>query len=429
MTADFMTKTGKAVSRRDLLRFGAAGLIGCSLAASPLVTPVTFASAPWENRLVVIILRGAMDGVDVLRPVGDRHFAALRGAAGQDGARLGNGFFAMHPALAPLAPLWSAGELGFAHAVSTPYRDKRSHFDGQDVLEAGTDMDAFGRVRDGWLNRLLQSVPGTEAQTGFAIGRGDLRVLAGAAPVANWAPDTALTMDPQSFDLAERIMHDDPLFRDALYEAAELSGNDLTMLMEGGPAADEGAGFGGTDAGAMLSQMQEQMRGARAGTGHVELAAFAASRLTGASRIAAFSLGGWDTHAHQARRIAAPMTRLADCIATLKDGLGPVWGKTCVLAMTEFGRTVRLNGSGGTDHGTGGAMVLAGGALRGGQVWADWPGLEGSDLYARRDLMPTRDVRAIAAWAMRGLFGVDRSLLETAVFPGLDMGRDLRVLR
>ncbi len=415
------------MDRRAVLRLGGAGLIGCSLAASPLITPVTFASAPWENRLVVIILRGAMDGVDALRPVGDAAYRAMRGGAAQKGARLGGGFFALHPALAPLHPLWQAGELGFAHAISTPYRDKRSHFDGQDLLEAGTDMDAAGQVRDGWLNRLLQSVPTAEAETGFAIGRGDMRILAGKAPVANWAPDSALHLDPQTFDLAERIMHDDPLFRDALGEAVDLSGLDLAALAAG----EEGTGAGtgaASDAGEMLSAMQEQMRGARARTGHLELARFAASRLTGTSRIAAFSLGGWDTHAQQDRRIGVPLARLSDAVLTLKEGLGPIWGKTCVLAMTEFGRTVRLNGSDGTDHGTGGAMLMAGGALRGGRVWADWPGLSEDALYARRDLMPTRDVRAYAAWAMRGLFGLPQQVLERSVFPGLDMGADPRLL-
>jgi uncharacterized protein (DUF1501 family) len=164
--------------------------------------------------------------------------------------------------------------------------------------------------------------------------------------------------------------------------------------------------------------------GAERRAGHVQLAEFAASRLRGETRIASFSLGGWDTHSQQRGALAAALGALAETILTLKDGLGPVWGRTAVLCLTEFGRTARENGTGGTDHGTGGAMLFAGGALKGGRVVADWPGLGEGDLYGDRDLLPTRDVRAHAAWAMRGLFGLGRDVLEGTVFPGLGMGSD-----
>lgn len=157
---------------------------------------------------------------------------------------------------------------------------------------------------------------------------------------------------------------------------------------------------------------------------HVKLAAFAAARLRGDTRIASFSIGGWDTHQNQANGLARSLTALSDTILTLKSGLGPVWRKTGVICMTEFGRTARENGTKGTDHGTGGALIYAGGAVRGGQVIADWPGLAEADLYAGRDLLPTRDVRAHAGWMMRGLFGIERGLIEGAVFPGLDLGAD-----
>jgi len=168
--------------------------LACTAAASPLLTPVTFANGTWDNRLVVIILRGGMDGLDALRPYGDRDFALLKGRADQ--AQIGegqdlDGFFALNPALAGLMPLWNAGDLGFAHAVSTPYRDKRSHFDGQDLLEAG-GADLNGNLRDGWLNRLLQSYPAVQSETAYAVGRGDMLLMKGAAPVANWSPDAGL---------------------------------------------------------------------------------------------------------------------------------------------------------------------------------------------------------------------------------------------
>ncbi len=381
------------VSRRTLLS------LGCSFAAYPAMTRVTFANAPWEGRLVVIILRGAMDGLDVLRPVGDPDFAALRSGFRADATEL-DGFFALHDGLVPLLPLWVSGELAFAHAISTPYRDGRSHFDGQDLLEAGTGPgDGLGTNRDGWLNRLLQVTPGVEVETGFAIGRENLRILVGEAPVANWSPETQFNLGPAAEGLLTHIYQDDPLFRDASREAIALA---RSVGSDGTPAAGQ--------------------RPERA------LAEFAAQRLRGDTRIASFSLSGWDTHRNQAGQMPTLLARLTDTILTLKDGLGPAWNQTAVLAMTEFGRTARENGSGGTDHGTGGAMLLAGGAVRGGQVHGRWPGLAEADLYDRRDLMPTGDVRAIAASAMRGLFGQDQATLERVVFPGLDMAEAPHVI-
>ncbi|MDB2407295.1 DUF1501 domain-containing protein [Jannaschia sp.] len=369
----------------------------CSLAASPLVTPVAFAALPSDHRLVVVILRGGMDGLDVLQPYGDPGLAALRpgfeigpGAGAMDLT----GFHAMHPGLADLAPLWRAGELGFAQAVSTPYRDGRSHFDGQDILEAGTagDVPSLTR-RDGWLNRLLSVLPGAEGRTAFAIGRDDMLLLRGTAPHAAWVPDARLEMEAATRDLLMHVYHDDPLFRDKAAEALLLSAQ--------GPAVKVGRG-----------DTVEALFG------------FAATQLAGESRIAAMSLSGWDTHRGQPRQLSRALQRLSQGILTLRDGLGPAWSRTTVLAMTEFGRTARENGTNGTDHGTGGTLIAAGGAIAGGQVWGAWPGLGEADLLDRRDLMPLRDVRAYAAWALHGLYGVDRRVLSTLVFPGLEMGRD-----
>lgn len=406
------------LSRRRFLTRGAA--LGCSLAASPLLTPVTMASAPWDNRLVMIILRGGMDGLDVVQPYGapelsDLRTGALAYQAGIPGGPIDlDGFFALHPALGQLMPLWHDGDLGFVHAVSTPYRDKRSHFDGQDILEAGTGEDDVGRIRDGWLNRMLQNVPGIEAHTAYAIGRADMLLTRGAAKVADWSPDAALMLSPQAQKLLEVVMHDDPLFRDATLEAIDLSETQL-MQVSGGDELDSGG---------MMNAMQETIRDARRGNRPDSIASFAAEQLRGETRIAAFSLSGFDSHSRQARNLPRALDRLQTAILTLKNGLGPVWGKTTVVAMTEFGRTARINGSQGTDHGTGGAMVLAGGALRGGRVVTDWPGLAEADLYQRRDLLPTRDSRAHTAWIMRQLFGLDRSLLENVVFPGVELGLD-----
>ncbi|SLN43240.1 hypothetical protein PSA7680_02163 [Pseudoruegeria aquimaris] len=403
--------------RNFLLR---AGALGCSAAASPLMTPVTFASAPWDNRLIVIILRGGMDGLDVVRPYGDPEFAGLRAGlspVAETGPQDLDGFYALHPALSGLRPMWQAGQLSFAHAVSTPYRDKRSHFDGQDMLEAGgATVPGATTQRSGWLNRLLLQAPGHDVRTAFAVGREDLTILAGAAEVSNWAPDTRLVMSAQAKRLLELVTHDDPLFADNAAEALELA------------AAIDPEAEAPEDFGDMLQDMTEGMAESRKGKGHVKLAEFTASQLRQETRIAAFSLNNWDTHRNQARTIRRSLSQLQEVLLTLQQELGPVWEKTAVLAMTEFGRTARANGTGGTDHGTGGLMLMAGGAVRGGKVHGKWPGLAAADLYKERDLMPTEDVRTYAAMAIQGLFGTERSVLEGTVFPGLDMGARPQVI-
>jgi len=406
------------LARRRFLTTGLA--LGCSAAASPLITPVALAAAPWENRLVVIILRGGMDGLDVVRPFGDAHFAGYRpGIAGEAGETDLDGFFALSPDLAPLVPLWRRGELGFAHAVSTPYRGKRSHFDGQDLLESGTGTDVgVGAIRDGWLNRMLQTVPGVTAESAFAVGREDMIILNGDAPVSSWSPDARLDLSPHGRRLLEFLYHDDPAFRAAGMMAAELAETlDLTR--------DDAFAEGGSDTSdAMMNAMLNAGRASRARA----LARFTGQRLNADTRIAAFSIGGWDTHRAQQAGLRRALGEMSDAILTLRETLGVNWARTAVLCMTEFGRTARQNGTQGTDHGTGSAMVLAGGAIRGGRVFGDWPGLGAADLYENRDLRPTGDVRAYAAHAMRGLFGLERGALERHIFPGLDMGDDPRIL-
>jgi uncharacterized protein (DUF1501 family) len=372
-----------------------AGLVGCSAAASPLLTPVVLAQAPWDERLVVILLRGAMDGLDVVRPAGDPAYAALRPTLGQGGLPL-DGWWELHPALAPLMPLWRSGEFGAVQAVSTPYRDRRSHFDGQDILEAGSGEAVRTGMRDGWLNRMLAALPGVEAETAFAVGREELLILRGEAAISRWSPGARLRLSPQARRLLEHVHHDDPLFREATAEA---------LMLVDALEAEGGMGGGGGPEGPRL-------------------AAFAAGRLVGDTRVAGFSLGGWDTHGNQAVALGRVLGSLCDTVLALREGLGPVWDRTAVLCLTEFGRTAHENGTGGTDHGTGGAALTFGGALRGGRVLGDWPGLGESDLYEGRDLAPTRDVRGLAAWVIRGLVGLDRATLEGTVFPGLDMGSD-----
>lgn len=376
-------------------------LIGCSAAASPLVTRVSFAQASGENRLVVILLRGAMDGLDVLRPMGDPAYAALRPRLldGPAGLPL-DGFFALHPAAAPLMPLWQAGELGFAQAVATPYRAGRSHFVAQDALENGTG-GADGTLtpaRDGWLNRAVGLIPGATARTAVSVGRERLMMLDGDVPTAHWFPAEETGLSAQGQALLTALHEADPLFAATYAEAQTL-----------------------TQATAADRIPKEKQAYAALGT-------YVADRLRDDARIAGFSLGGWDTHQNQARTMEAQMTMLSATVLSIRGGLGPAWRTTLVLAMTEFGRTARENGSAGTDHGTGGMMIAAGGALRGGRVFGTWPGLGDGQLLAERDLRPTGDVRAYAAWALRGLYGVEAEALTRTVFPGLDLGDDPRLL-
>ena len=378
--------TDTAISRRTLL----AGTLGsaCCLAASPLLTPLVLAAAPGDNRLVVIILRGAMDGLAAFPPLGDKTLAAMRPKLGKmRGVLELDHRFGLHPELAPLLPLWQRGELAVAQAVATPYRDKRSHFDGQDILETG-GSDA-GALQDGWLNRALALMPEARAETALTVGREGMLLMRGEAPTRAWSPGDHLRLGSDERSQLYRLYNDDPLFLHAIREAAALA----TLA-------------GPTD---------------RAATPEGRIARFAGERLAAEARIAAFSIGGWDTHVAQATAIVPPLQQLAAAITTLSDAIGPAWDRTLVIAMTEFGRTARENGSGGTDHGTGGAALLAGGAVRGGRVYGDWRGLRGRALYENRDIMPTTDVRTYPAVALAALFGIDRTRIEREIFPGLVM--------
>ena len=399
-----------ATNRRGFLR--GLGVVGCSFAAHPLTTTITLAATPGEARLVVIVLRGGMDGLDVLRPVGDPKLKRLRGGIATSAGIPLDGFYELHPSLEGLMPLWAAGELGFVQAVSTPYRDKRSHFDGQDILEAGTGMDiAVSGRRDGWLNRLLAEMPGSVASTAFAIGRETPLILSGDQEYRSWAPETRLDLSPQSRLLLDLMFRNDPRFQAAASEAM-----DLAEKLGVGAEIDS------------YGELMTEMRNAPRQSGIDDIARFAADRLREETRIATFSIQGWDTHSNQSGGLRRALGQLQASLLALRDGLGPVWSQTTVLAMTEFGRTVAENGTRGTDHGTGGLMILAGGAVRGGQVHGHWPGLDEAALYDRRDLMPTDDVRRYAGWALRGGFGVDRGVIERNLFPGLDLGDNPGIL-
>lgn len=386
------------LSRRTLLRTSLAS--ACSVAAHPLVSPVVFAATPGDQRLVVIVLRGAMDGLGVIQPYGDPLYAAMRPSLGRTpdrGLYDLDGYFGLHAGLGRLMPLWQKGELAVVHAVSTPYRSKRSHFDGQDFLEnGGNSVDGeMTDDRDGWLNRALGFIPNTHSRTAMAVGQDHMILLDGNQPAGSWSPATELTLADDERRLLRMIYADDPLFAKTFDDAAQIS---------------EGAG-----------------EGDRRET-HKNIAEFTARQLNGESRIAAFSINGWDTHRHQEGVLKRSLKQLTDSILALREGLGRYWGKTTVIAVTEFGRTARENGTLGTDHGTAGAMILAGGTLKGGRVMGRWPGIGESDLYENRDLLPTEDLRRYCGWLLAQQYGISVSDIERTVFPGVDMGSDPGIL-
>lgn len=365
------------LNRRELLQFGG---IGTALLGLPRIAFA--ATARTDKRFLFIIQRGAADGLATLAPTGDPHYAALRGDMALDlsgGGRL-DPMFTLHPALAETARLYAAKQALFVQAVASPYRD-RSHFDGQNVLESG-GVAAY-RVKDGWMNRLLAELPGGKA---VALAPTVPLALRGNAPVQSYAPSN---LPAAGDDLLIRI-------GDLYAEDAQLG-----PLWNQARAARMKAGeLGDSKGGAAAGQLAARLMGGADG-----------------ARIAMIETNGWDTHNGQRGRLAAQLRALDALIANLQAGLGADWSNTLVLVATEFGRTAKANGTGGTDHGTGAMAMLIGGAVAGGRILADWPGLGPSALYEGRDLKPTIDLDALIASALSQHFGLDGARTAGLLFP------------
>lgn len=359
-----------------------------------------------DPRLVTIVLRGALDGLSAVAPLGDPDYAGLREgiALTRDGERpalMLDGFFGLHPALPNFARLFAEGEALAVHAVASPYRD-RSHFDGQDVLESG--QMGPGITASGWLNRALAALPpGPRVQAGLGVGAMTPLILRGAAPVFGWASPVA---GPAEDDLAERVMalyrHRDPALAAALQNGVA---TDRMARRNASPGAD--GRRGGSDT-------ADGMR--RAAVGAARLLA-----QPDGPRLAALAFDGWDTHANEGGatgRLAQLLGGLDGALAAFQTTLGAAWRDTVIMVATEFGRTARVNGTTGTDHGTATVALLAGGAVRGGRVVADWPGLQAAQLYEGRDLRATIDVRAVFKGVLADLLGLSPAVLGRDVFPG-----------
>ncbi|KZE18619.1 MULTISPECIES: DUF1501 domain-containing protein [Sphingomonas] len=358
---------------------------GVGVLSTAFAPRLAYARAATDRRFVFIIQRGAADGLAMLMPTGDPGFAPLRGAWAEDAtaARKLDAMFALHPALSGMAGLYDGGEALFAHAVASPYRD-RSHFDGQNVLETG-GAEAYA-VRDGWLNRLLTLLPRDTARA-IAVAATVPLALRGTQEVASYAPSA---LPDASGDLLGRV----------------------TQLYAEDPQLH------GLWAQAMQTRQLAQEAGGEAGRNAAATGALAARLLAPAdgARIAMIETGGWDTHAGQRGRLNTQLKALDAMVGALKTGLGSAWNQTLVLVATEFGRTARINGTGGTDHGTATATMLLGGTVIGKRVVADWPGL--TKLYEDRDLTPTTDLDALIAGAVAGHFGIDPARTMATLFPG-----------
>ena len=387
------------LTRRSLLR---QSLAFSALAQLPRLV---LAQHPGDARLVVVILRGALDGLAAVPPYGEPRYAALRGtlALASPGVTAGalklDGLFALHPSLVNLHALYTAGELAVVHAAATPYRE-RSHFDGQMVLENGGT--AGGVPRDGWLNRALGNFAAPTHDAAVALAENVPLVLRGDESVTSWSPSRLPDAADDTLERIADLYANDALLSSRLRDA--LAARDMAGDAAAGAGGARGAGFrGDAQIGALVS---------------------AAARFLAADdgpRIAVLEAGGWDTHANQGAeqgQLAARLGGLDGAVATLKRELGAVWSRTALLVVTEFGRTVAVNGTRGTDHGTGGCAFLVGGAVKGGRVIADWPGLAEKDLYQARDLKPTTDLRAVFKGVLRDHLGVAAAALDTHVFPG-----------
>jgi uncharacterized protein (DUF1501 family) len=396
------------VSRRALLA-GSGSLFAWSM------LPRLARAEGRDPRLLVIILRGALDGLGAVAPVGDPDWIGLRGERalvldGKTPALPLDAFFALNPAMPNFHRLYQAKQAAVVHATATPYRE-RSHFDGQDVLESGINRP--GAVDSGWLNRALASLessgrvnPG--GSRAFGVGTITPLIVRGKAPILSWTPQRLL---PASEDTQARLLdlyqHTDAKLAAALEER-------IRLAHMGGVSAVEDSMSEQTALGMPVA--------ARIRTFFADTAGAAARFLAkpDGPRVGALGFVGWDTHMNEGAvvgQLANLLGALDGALAAVETNMGDAWRETVVAVVTEFGRTARINGTNGTDHGTGTVAFLAGGALQGGRVLADWPGLKPAQLFEERDLKPTTDLRAVLKGVLRDHLRVEDSALATSVFP------------
>jgi uncharacterized protein (DUF1501 family) len=396
-----------APSRRELL------LTSGTLFAWAHMPKLAYAEGR-DPRFLAVILRGALDGLATVAPVGDPDWTGLRGEealslGGKTPALKLDDFFALNPAMPNLHRMFQGGEAIVVHACATPYRE-RSHFDGQDLLESG--LPKAGPSDTGWLNRALSALQAggrVDPRGGrvFAVGPVTPLIARGPAPVLSWSPQRIM---PASDDTMARLLdlyrHSDPKLASVLEDNSKLTAieqsGDMGMAQKpGGPGPAQVRAYF-SDAAGNAAKFLAQPEGPRVG---------------------ALALDGWDTHFNEGiaqGRLSQLLGSLDDALAAIKTNMGPAWRETVVALATEFGRTARINGTDGTDHGTATVALLVGGALKGGRVIADWPGLKPAALYENRDLAPTTDLRAVLKGVLKDHLRADDRTLAQNVFPGSD---------
>ena len=411
------TSSRSAPSRRRFIGTTLATAVGAA-AAAPFATlcfaagtpPASSTTAP---RFVFVLLRGGLDGLSAVPAVGDPQFTAARGALAQFAtpALVLDNTFALHPQLAQLHAMHGRGELAVVHAVGLPYRE-RSHFDAQQVLESGGERPF--ELSTGWLARALERSKGKSLALNTAVPL----VLRGASAVDTWSPSALPDPSADLLMRLERLYAGDKELATALDRAKALRFDTAV------PADKAGGMTGGQGSGP-----------ARYGN-FTLLAQRAAEFLVQASgpQVAVLELGGWDTHANQGNPngpLANNLRQLDTGLAALREGLlpGGMWGRTVVVVATEFGREVAVNGTLGTDHGTGGAAFVLGGAVQGGRVIADWPGLARSQRFEGRDLRTTTDLRAVLKGVLSDHLQVASRTLDAEVFPGSESVRGLALVK
>jgi uncharacterized protein (DUF1501 family) len=399
------------LQRREFLH--AAGLTGLTA----FLPRISFAGATDDNkrdaRFVFIILRGALDGLATVAPYGDGNYQRVRGALAlpapgeANGALKLDGLFALNPALKNLHARYQANELLVLHAVASPYRE-RSHFDGQDLLENGTTAP-HGSL-DGWLNRSLLNLPlarqrSTE-QLAIAFAQNVPLVLRGAQKVGSWAPSRLPETDDDTLQRIAALYQTDPYFLSRLQTAISTD----AIASEGG------------------MNVPDKQAGRYNSLNAVVSAAGKMLKQDDGPRVAVMEATGWDTHANQGAeqgQLFARLQGLDMAIDTLRVEMADAWQHTVVMVATEFGRTVAINGTRGTDHGTASCALLVGGAVKGGRVIADWPGLASHNLYQGRDLQATLDLRSAFKGVLATHLGVTESVLEGSVFANSQSARPM----
>ncbi|HSY46398.1 MAG TPA: DUF1501 domain-containing protein [Steroidobacteraceae bacterium] len=411
------------MQRRQFLNLGALAAGGALL-----TTRLAFAHASERQaRFVLIIMRGALDGLAAVPPYGDRDYAQLRRefalrAPGERGSALTlDGFFGLHPALNFMQQCYAGRELTVLHALASPYRE-RSHFDGQDVLENGSPRPHA--LTTGWLNRALAAAPEPrQREAGVALGQNVPLVMRGPAAVTSWSPSKLGALDDDTLARLTDLYAADPLLAARLADA--LAAN--AMVDGGGESAMDPAQAAAAPAGAAPAGAAPANNARYAEIVH---AAGGFLRQPDGPKVAVFDTTGWDTHANEGGaegQLAGRLGALDKGLATLRQELGPAWSDTAVLLVTEFGRTAAINGTRGTDHGTATVAFLMGGAVAGGRVIADWPGLSTAALYQGRDLAATLDLRSVLKGLLTEHLSVPAGALDT-VFPDSAAAKPLRGL-